>query len=210
MAGHPTNGTPPLPAAGGSRRAVFVISLISWLPRLSCVLDGEGRVQGQARTTVPGMRGDPARYVKRRPGRGCAVDRARPGRPGSMRGTWQRTLALTQLRNPDDVSARRRTAMTRPLWRMLSARRRGRAGRGETGRRAGEQAALRRVAALAAKAAAQKEIFAAAAGELARAELTASRARIAAAADETRRRIERDLDLEEASLSNREYRKIPL
>ena len=29
-------------------------------------------------------------------------------------------------------------------------------------------------------------------------------------ADETRRRIERDLDLEEASLSNREFRKIPL
>jgi hypothetical protein len=28
--------------------------------------------------------------------------------------------------------------------------------------------------------------------------------------DETRRRIERDLDLEEASLSNREYRRIPL
>ena len=28
--------------------------------------------------------------------------------------------------------------------------------------------------------------------------------------DETRRRIERDLDLEEASLSNREYRKAPL
>jgi CPA1 family monovalent cation:H+ antiporter len=28
--------------------------------------------------------------------------------------------------------------------------------------------------------------------------------------DETRRRIERDLDLEEASLSNREYRKVPL
>jgi monovalent cation/hydrogen antiporter len=28
--------------------------------------------------------------------------------------------------------------------------------------------------------------------------------------DESRRRIERDLDLEEASLSNREYRKIPL
>ena len=28
--------------------------------------------------------------------------------------------------------------------------------------------------------------------------------------DETRRRIERDLDLEEASLSNREYRKMPL
>ena len=28
--------------------------------------------------------------------------------------------------------------------------------------------------------------------------------------DETRRRIERDLDLEEASLANREYRKIPL
>ncbi len=28
--------------------------------------------------------------------------------------------------------------------------------------------------------------------------------------DETRRRIERDLDLEEASLGNREYRKIPL
>ena len=28
--------------------------------------------------------------------------------------------------------------------------------------------------------------------------------------DETRRRIERDLDLEEASLSNREFRKIPL
>ena len=28
--------------------------------------------------------------------------------------------------------------------------------------------------------------------------------------DETRRRIERDLDLEEASLANREYRRIPL
>jgi CPA1 family monovalent cation:H+ antiporter len=28
--------------------------------------------------------------------------------------------------------------------------------------------------------------------------------------DETRRRIERDLDLEEASLANREYRKVPL
>jgi len=28
--------------------------------------------------------------------------------------------------------------------------------------------------------------------------------------DESRRRIERDLDLEEASLSNREYRKVPL
>ena len=28
--------------------------------------------------------------------------------------------------------------------------------------------------------------------------------------DETRRRIERDLDLEEASLQNREYRKMPL
>ena len=28
--------------------------------------------------------------------------------------------------------------------------------------------------------------------------------------DETRRRIERDLDLEEASLANREFRKIPL
>ena len=28
--------------------------------------------------------------------------------------------------------------------------------------------------------------------------------------DETRRRIERDLDLEEASLSNREFRRIPL
>lgn len=28
--------------------------------------------------------------------------------------------------------------------------------------------------------------------------------------DEIRRRIERDLDLEEASLANREYRKIPL
>jgi CPA1 family monovalent cation:H+ antiporter len=28
--------------------------------------------------------------------------------------------------------------------------------------------------------------------------------------DETRRRIERDLDLEEASLANREYREIPL
>jgi hypothetical protein len=28
--------------------------------------------------------------------------------------------------------------------------------------------------------------------------------------DESRRRIERDLDLEEPSLSNREYRKIPL
>jgi len=29
-------------------------------------------------------------------------------------------------------------------------------------------------------------------------------------ADERRRRIERDLDLEEASLSNREYRRMPL
>jgi len=28
--------------------------------------------------------------------------------------------------------------------------------------------------------------------------------------DESRRRIERDLDLEEASLANREYRRIPL
>jgi CPA1 family monovalent cation:H+ antiporter len=28
--------------------------------------------------------------------------------------------------------------------------------------------------------------------------------------DETRRRIERDLDLEEASLANREYRRVPL
>jgi CPA1 family monovalent cation:H+ antiporter len=28
--------------------------------------------------------------------------------------------------------------------------------------------------------------------------------------DETRRRIERDLDLEEASLANREYRGVPL
>jgi CPA1 family monovalent cation:H+ antiporter len=28
--------------------------------------------------------------------------------------------------------------------------------------------------------------------------------------DEARRRIERDLDLEEAGLANREYRKIPL
>ncbi len=28
--------------------------------------------------------------------------------------------------------------------------------------------------------------------------------------DETRRRIERDLDLEEASLANREFRKMPL
>ena len=28
MAGHSTNGAAPLPAAGGSRRAVFVISLI--------------------------------------------------------------------------------------------------------------------------------------------------------------------------------------
>jgi monovalent cation/hydrogen antiporter len=28
--------------------------------------------------------------------------------------------------------------------------------------------------------------------------------------DESRRRIERDLDLEEASLANREYHKIPL
>ena len=28
--------------------------------------------------------------------------------------------------------------------------------------------------------------------------------------DEIRRRIERDLDLEEASLANREYRKLPL
>ena len=30
MAGHTTNGAAPLPAAGGSRRAVSVISLISW------------------------------------------------------------------------------------------------------------------------------------------------------------------------------------
>jgi hypothetical protein len=167
MADHSTNAAAP-PAAGGARRAVSVISLISWLPRLRCGLDGEGRVQGQARTTVPGMRGDPARYAKRRPGRGCAVDRARPGRPGSMRGPGPRTLALTQPRNPDDVSARRRTPMTRALWRMLSALRWERAVREETGRRAGEQAALRRVATLVAGAAAPEEIFAAVAGELAR------------------------------------------
>src|SRR6516162_8801627 len=34
----------------------------------------------------------------RRPGGGCALYQASPGRPGSMRGTWQRTLA--RLRNP--------------------------------------------------------------------------------------------------------------
>jgi hypothetical protein len=129
------------------------------------ILKGQ-RVEIIGGTTVPGPRGNSARYAKRRPGRGCAVDRARPGRPGSMRGTWPRTPA--QPRNPDDVPARRRTAMTRPLQRMLSARRRERAVREGTGRRAGEQAALRRVAALAAGAAAPEEIFAAAAEELAR------------------------------------------
>jgi len=57
--------------------------------------------------------------------------------------------------------------MTGPLRRMLSALCRERAGRGETGRLAGEQAALRRVAMLAAKAAAPEEIYAAVAAELA-------------------------------------------
>jgi signal transduction histidine kinase len=51
---------------------------------------------------------------------------------------------------------------------MLSARRRERAVREETGRRVGEQAALRRVATLVARAAAPEEIFAAVAEELAR------------------------------------------
>jgi len=33
---------------------------------------------------------------------------------------------------------------------------------------------------------------------------------VASETDEVRRRIERDLDLEEASLANREYRRAPL
>ena len=81
MADHSTNAAAP-PAAGGARRAVSVISLISWLPRLRCGLDGEGRVQGQARTTVPDMRGDPARYAKRRPGQVCCG-------PGATGPAWQ-------------------------------------------------------------------------------------------------------------------------
>jgi signal transduction histidine kinase len=58
--------------------------------------------------------------------------------------------------------------MTRLLWRMLSALRRECAGREETERLAGEEAALCRVATLMAKAAAMEEIFAAVAGEVAR------------------------------------------
>jgi hypothetical protein len=80
-----------------------------------------------------------------------------------MRGIWWRTL--TQLRNPGDVPGRRRTLMTRPLRRLLSALRRERAVREEIERLAGEQAALRRVATLVAKAAAPEEIFSAVAAE---------------------------------------------
>jgi len=58
--------------------------------------------------------------------------------------------------------------MTRPPRRILSALRRERAGSEEIERLAGEQAALRRVATLVAKAAAPEEIFAAVAEELAR------------------------------------------
>ena len=58
--------------------------------------------------------------------------------------------------------------MTRPLRRMLSALRWKRAGREETERLAGEEAALCRVATLVAKAGAPEEIFAAVAEELAR------------------------------------------
>jgi signal transduction histidine kinase len=58
--------------------------------------------------------------------------------------------------------------MTRLLWRMLIALRRERAGREETERLAGEEAALCRVATLVARAAAPEEIFAAVAGEVAR------------------------------------------
>ena len=58
--------------------------------------------------------------------------------------------------------------MTRPLRQLLSALRWGRAGREEIERLAGEQAALRRVAMLVARAAAPEEVFAAVAGELAR------------------------------------------
>jgi signal transduction histidine kinase len=57
--------------------------------------------------------------------------------------------------------------MTRPLRRMLSALRREHAGREETERLASEQAALRRVATLVARAAAPEEIFAAVAEETA-------------------------------------------
>jgi signal transduction histidine kinase len=181
----------------------------SWLPQLRGGLDS----QDQAGAAVPGTRGDPPRYTERRPGGGL---RHVPGATG-----------------PAGQQARNRATMTRPLRQMLSALRRERAGRGEIERLAGEQAALRRVAALVAKAPAPEEIFAAVAGELAqlsgavitatarpgqlrpgaehrlaafaelmataiasaqaRAELTACRARMVAAADETRRRIERDL-----------------
>ena len=58
--------------------------------------------------------------------------------------------------------------MTRPLRRLFSALRRERAGCEETGRLAGEQAALRRVAALVARATAPEEIYRAVAEELAR------------------------------------------
>ena len=58
--------------------------------------------------------------------------------------------------------------MTRPLRRMLSARHRERTGREEIERLASEQAALRRVATLMAKAAASEEIFAAVAEEACR------------------------------------------
>jgi hypothetical protein len=58
--------------------------------------------------------------------------------------------------------------MTRPLRRMLSALGPERVAREEIERLAGDQAALRRVATLAARAAAPEEIFAAVAEELAR------------------------------------------
>ena len=58
--------------------------------------------------------------------------------------------------------------MTRPLRRLFSALRRERAGCEETGLLAGEQAALRRVAALVARATAPEEIYRAVAEELAR------------------------------------------
>ena len=51
----------------------------TWLPQLRGELDSKGRVPGQARTTVRGARGDPARYTKQRPSGAHAYTTVEPG-----------------------------------------------------------------------------------------------------------------------------------
>lgn len=67
-----------------------------WLPQLRSGLDTEGRS-----TARPGrlslVRAAARLDTRPAPGRGCALYGASPGRPGSMRGIWQRRLA--RLRN---------------------------------------------------------------------------------------------------------------